>query len=138
MANIQGELIYLDYQGKFGEIGKQYNFSNFNDYCSEQKGYYLCNKEEYANELIQILSERLSSCHDNNKEKQIIKEQEIFSIKEDLKTILKYDDEFILVSINDNEVIIENEDERLKKLYEYHYSLFREILTRFINKRENP
>lgn len=118
--------IFIDILGKFGEAGKEYDLSSLDSKFYEDIGYCLVNKEEYEEDLISWMTERKEN------------EEDYCLIKEDLKTLLKYDDEFIFLSINDNEFLIKSQCDEAEAYWKKqgcgsNYHAFNEVLGKFIS-----
>lgn len=117
--------VYCDVCGNFGEKWANYDFSALDEADFESVSYRLVDKEEYENELIQLLGGMDEGSSD-------------FSlIKTNLKRLLRCEDEVIFLSLGDNEFLIESECDELeafhrKEGYQIAYNAFNQTLTKFI------
>lgn len=97
-------MIFIDTLGKFGERHQEYDLSNLSNELCEKVGFCLVSKEDYEDDLIRFISETQ-------------KESDKDSMKWDLRRLLKSDDEFIFLSLNDNEFKLQSEADQARRLY---------------------
>ena len=97
-------MIFIDTRGEFGERHQEYDLSKASDEFCEKVGFCLVSKEDYEDDLIRFMSETQ-------------KESDKDSMKWDLRRLLKSDDEFMFLSLNDNEFKLQSEADQARRLY---------------------
>ena len=92
------------------------------DIEEEEIGYSLREVEDYTAELMVWYAETYNKYPENNGE-SLIKERNLRLMFNDIKKLMSCDDEYCLVSLTDNEIILESSEpdiwqETLKKIYD--------------------
>lgn len=125
--------IFTDFYGEYGEAGKKYNLL-LDKEITDEIGFYLVKKEYWEGVLIKYIAEMLESKTMSNYERELA----IKSSRDDLKRLLKYDDEFIFLvetsyKIRNNikdDFLIKSECDENESIH--HKNMFDETLRRTI------
>lgn len=133
------DYVFIDINGDFGEAGREYNFNSLDDETCENIGYYLELKEQRENDLIEWIADAQREISRSFTRKDFCQklERDILLMKEDLKTLFKYDDEFIFSSMNDNEYLIQSQCDEAEAYWKRqgskgNYHAFNEVLKQFV------
>lgn len=110
------DYVFTDSYGEFGAEGKRYDLNSIDPDDVDNIGYSIVHKESYEEELIQLIAEKISVLYKSREEIERDR-RDVSLMKADLKKLMSYDDEFIFLSINDNEFLIKTECDQIESWY---------------------
>lgn len=130
--------IFTDTHGEFGAEGEEYDLNSLGGDIEDEIGYSLVNREDYINDLICWIAEKINTINTSN-EDNTKNNTDINLMKEDLKTLMQYNDEYIFLSVNDNEFLIKTQCNEIEDWYKKqgskyeHLNTFDEVLGKYVD-----